>query len=1171
MLKHRQGVPPDRKDKILTVGVLLMKKTGTWLRRLTACCLAGAACAVFLCAGCTRKNEKGDDTKIILPEELLPYRRITAMIKEDWTANWIWTQSGETEPDTWVSFRKSFEVSDINEARDAVACIAAESKYWLYINGEMAVREGGLKRGPTPEDGYYDTVEIGQYLREGENTIAALVWFWRDGASYSSTNSGKGGFLFEAELGGETLISDASWLAARNTAFLQDPGARQPNYRLPEANIYYDARRELTGWEQPGYDDSGWEAAKEMGTGGCAPWNALYERPIPLWKDFGLKDYKNSSEYENDTLTRGQELTMEVPYNAQLTPYLEVESEAGKEIVITTENTAQGSVFATYITKEGRQSFESPGWMNGERITYRIPKGVKIISLKYRESGYNTEFSGSFTCSDAFLNTLWMKSLRTLYITMRDNFMDCPDRERAQWWGDVTNEMAMSMYALDTNSYLLYQKGVATMLAYTDPATKVLQTVVPIRNDYFELPMQQLAGVCGFWTYYMYTGDAEFIKEVYPYAKDYVGLWTLGSDGLVVHRGGSWDWADWGSDFDMPTLENAWYYKALQCVIDMARLTGNEADIEELEQKAETVYAAYQTFWTEEGYKSASVRVPDDRSNAVAVLAGLADPDKYEGIRGNLTTVMHASPYMERYVLDALCEMGYMEDAQQRIRTRYKEMVEYDYSTLWEFWDHGGTLNHAWSGGPLLTMSQYMAGIEPAEAGYTKFSVKPMLGDLTSLECTVPSVRGYITVNISSEPGKEFSLSLKAPANTEAIVGIPRLGPAGSNLQIKYHDAVIYENGADCVPEQMSETLSFSGSDDQYLYYVLKNRDADAAHAFSATLADAQGCSAYTVRLEVGANGAVFWNGERLESGSYEKTVQNGEEFRLEAAAGDGAYFCGWSGAAGTREAVLSVRPQCDMTLRAEFSEKQNVLRTVTFSAEAECDVAILTDSGTEIALAQGTNKVFVKDGETVTFTARDGFLHRFASYQGDVSSLDNQITVTADRDLEIRIETKKLDVENVALGAAVFAENSLENNDWSVSGLTDGSLKKGYTTNVLQPDPEGRISPVSVTLDFGEEKALSHIALAPRTEVSDANGGSPNYPTEFTVSVSDDGRNFTEVVTIEDSENPMGVTQGYELGPQRAAYVRIDFTGTGTFAADEGVADPYRIQLMEIYLYHVK
>ncbi|MFR7465122.1 MAG: hypothetical protein ACLUVG_09725 [Phocaeicola vulgatus] len=30
---------------------------------------------------------------------------------------------------------------------------------------------------------------------------------------------------------------------------------------------------------------------------------------------------------------------------------------------------------------------------------------------------------------------MWEKSQRTLYITMRDTYMDCPDRERAQWWG----------------------------------------------------------------------------------------------------------------------------------------------------------------------------------------------------------------------------------------------------------------------------------------------------------------------------------------------------------------------------------------------------------------------------------------------------------------------------------------------------------------------------------------------------------------------------------------------------------------------------------------------------------------------------------------------------------------------------------------------------------------
>lgn len=1149
-----------------------MKNIAARLIRLIAFCLMGMVCTVSLCTGCARKKEAtGGEQQIILPKETLPYQRITKTIKNDWKAAWIWTQTGETMSDTWVCFRKKFNVSDKNAVSGTVAYIAAESKYWLYINGEIVVREGGLKRGPTPEDGYYDTVEIGKYLKDGENTIAALVWFWRDGVSYSSTNSGKGGFLFEADLGNIKLLSDASWLAAKNTAFIQDTGSRQPNYRLPEANIYYDARQELTDWEQPGYDDSGWEAAKEMGRGGCAPWNVLYERPIPQWKDYGRKDYENSGDYENYTVPKKQEFTMRVPYNAQLSPYLEVNSEAGKKIVITTENTAQGSVFATYVTKDGRQSFESPGWINGEKITYTIPEGVEIISLKYRETGYNTEFSGNFTCNEEFMNILWMKSLRTLYITMRDNFMDCPDRERAQWWGDVTNEMAMSMYALDTNSYLLYQKGVATMLAYTDPATKILQTVVPIRNDYFELPMQQLAGICGFWTYYQYTGDAEFIKEVYCYAKDYVDLWTLGADGLVNHRAGSWDWPDWGSDFDVPTLENAWYYKALNCVIEMAGLTGNTEDIAEMQQKAETVSAAYQIFWTEDGYRSASATVPDDRSNAMAVLSGLADPEKYDEIRKNLTTVMHASPYMERYVLDALCEMGFVEEAQQRIRTRYKEMVEYDYSTLWEFWDHGGTLNHAWSGGPLLTMSQYMAGIAPVEAGYTKFSVKPMLGSLTSFECAVPSVKGYITVAAAVDHDKIFRLSLKAPGNTEAIVGIPRIGEVGANLQIKYQQTIIYENGAACVPENKTEEISFSGSDERFFYFTVNNQNAAAEHSFEAVVGEAQARSEYKVCLEVGENGAVLWDGERLESGRHEKTVENNGKITLEAVPGSDAYFSRWSGTAGSRNKMISIRPQCDMTIRAEFIKKQSVFRSISFLADEGCDITIQTEDGRKFSLSKGYSKILLKDGETLHFTAQDGFLYRFAAYQGDVSSAERQMTVTLDRNLEIRVAAVKINAENVALGGAVSAGDSLENGDWSASNLTDGSLKKGYTTNVLKLDAAGKMKPISIILDLNGKKEFSHIAFAPRTDVTDANGGSPNYPSEFTVSISNDGEYFTGIKTFHNDENPMGATQTYELGRQNAAYVKIDFTSAGTFASDEGVTNPYRIQLMEIFLYFIK
>ena len=61
-----------------------------------------------------------------------------------------------------------------------------------------------------------------------------------------------------------------------------------------------------------------------------------------------------------------------------------------------------------------------------------------------RQSGYNTEFDGSFVSDDEFFNTLWIKARDTAYVNIRDTFMDCPDRERAPWLGDAVNEMQIA-------------------------------------------------------------------------------------------------------------------------------------------------------------------------------------------------------------------------------------------------------------------------------------------------------------------------------------------------------------------------------------------------------------------------------------------------------------------------------------------------------------------------------------------------------------------------------------------------------------------------------------------------------------------------------------------------------------------------------------------------------
>ena len=182
----------------------------------------------------------------------------------------------------------------------------------------------------------------------------------------------------------------------------------------------------------------------------AAPFNKLIKRPIPLWKDSGLRDYVSVRKS-----SKGDTLFCSLPYNCHVTPYLKVEAPAGKMIEMFTDHYRGGgpeNVRAEYITRDGVQEYESFGWMNGHEMRYILPEGVKVLEVKYRETGYDTDFVGSFSCNDEFYDRLWQKSARTLYVTMRDTYMDCPDRERAQWWGDEVNELGEAFYALSPSS-----------------------------------------------------------------------------------------------------------------------------------------------------------------------------------------------------------------------------------------------------------------------------------------------------------------------------------------------------------------------------------------------------------------------------------------------------------------------------------------------------------------------------------------------------------------------------------------------------------------------------------------------------------------------------------------------------------------------------------------------
>jgi len=731
--------------------------------------------------------------------------------EKKWTAQWITTQGVKNEANTWMCFRKEVNVQKV--PKKLIASIAADSKYWLWINGKMVIFEGALKRGPSPEDTYYDEVNLAPYLKKGHNTIAVLVWYFgKDGFSHKS--SGKAGLLFDCKSPGVLLNSDKTWKATVHPSFLPYDGL-QPNTRLSESSLCFDARKDIGDWMSEKYSDVSWKSAEALGTPPCKPWNQLILRPVPQWKNDGLKDYTNKNEIP--AVSNGEPIVCKLPANLQITPWLQVEAVDSQVIDICTDHLNGGgetNVQARYITKKGLQEYENLGWMNGEKVIYTVPKGVKIVGLKYRETGFDTEFSGNFTCSDEFFNHLWQKSLRTLYVTMRDNYMDCPDRERAQWWGDEVIESGEAFYAFDCRSHSLQKKGMIELINWQKPDS-TLFSPVPAGNWDKELPAQMLAsvGYFGFWNYFMQTGDLQTIAKLYDGVMRYLAVWKINAEGVIVTRQGGWYWGDWGEQQDMDLIHNAWYYLALKGAYNMAQALHKDADVQKMQQQMDRFKAAFnKNFWTGEAYRySTYTGKTDDRVQALAVLSGLADASKYPALFKLFTTNEFASPYMEKYVIEALFVMGKDQYALERLKKRFSTMVnDPEHSTLWEVWGNstdgftGGTTNHAWSGGGLTLLSQYVCGISPVEPGYKKFRVAPQPGGLTSATARVTSVAGTIAADFVNQ-AIYFELGISVPTNTSAIVKVP----FGKIADISLNGKTIWKNGT-IVDKTAAKLIAFS-------------------------------------------------------------------------------------------------------------------------------------------------------------------------------------------------------------------------------------------------------------------------------------------------------------------------------------------------------------------------
>ncbi|MFS4482739.1 alpha-L-rhamnosidase C-terminal domain-containing protein [Hyunsoonleella sp. 2307UL5-6] len=752
----------------------------------------------------------------------------------NWTdAQWIWQQE-DGPSNTWLSFRKTITVDEIPEIVEAH--IAVDSKFWLWINGEMVIFEGGLSRGPsqagawdrkkkiTPTNSWYETLNIQSYLKKGENTIAILVWYWgRETHKGTHIDSGKGGLLFSAQIGQQRLVSNGSWKAKQHSGY--DNTIEPASKSLVQYSVKFDAQKAMNDWSENAwysskFDDENWPEATEKGNAGVAPWYNLEPNIVPHLINHGLEDYKNHDDLQFPFISDGKTIKCKLPFNKQITPYLEVEAKVGDTIFITTDNRLN-KITATYITKSGTQKFESFSWMNGNEILYTIPKGVKVKALKYRWMSVG-EMSGKFEVDDPFYNRLWWMGNNTLFVCARDNFMDCPDRERALWIGDVADQTGYLFYAMDDAGRQLLKKAILQTTAFSE--NDVLGALGPLRVRELVAQSLQFIAQC-IWPYYLNTGDLETLQHAYPYAYKYLKLFPTQENGLPEYRikksPDAWDWADWGvkNTIDKEPIQAAFYYLALKEAKKMAEVLGKTEDIAWYTRRMETMKPAFEkAYWKNGFYSSNAEDLKDDRANAIAIVSGIADPEFYNQIVENvLIPNRFSSPHFEWVVEEAMCIANRHKASLERMKDQYQSQVDKkSMSTLYEMFPRGGSYNHAWNGSNKI-LSKYIAGVAPTKAAWSEYEIMPKLLHIKQLKKTIPTVKGDIDIHIKVSDDT-FQMALTSPKQTTAIVGIPK-----SDKDIKevwVNEKCIWKKGKN---KKKLNGLVYSSEDSKYLKFNIES------------------------------------------------------------------------------------------------------------------------------------------------------------------------------------------------------------------------------------------------------------------------------------------------------------------------------------------------------------
>jgi alpha-L-rhamnosidase len=739
----------------------------------------------------------------------------------------IYTFPAVTEQTEKHYFRHAFEVGAV--PKEATLYVAGPRWERVWINGQLADEVASDLESPLGMHVF--ATDVARLLRPGKNVIALEVVRGRGVTGFANSA------LVKQQTSGQVVVAKivpaGKWVNARPLTMTD--------------KSWKSATAAAAGWEAAGFNDSAWKPVQSIGGIESSielyQWNAdagLYDWPgydgisgFLAHKKVSANaikaSYEGRSKFESVSALTGGAGEFAVRYVAD--PGNDAPSvllDMGREITgrLEVESDADAPVRMTFQYGEDEiETLKAPylgvnvltvaphGVGHGSKTAFRFvkvrfldgPADMRFKSIHVDHIFYPVKYQGSFESSDAELNRIWETGAYTAHLCMQDGLWDASKRDRGRWSGDndVSGRVVDDVFG---DHYLM--EDTMDRLIGEAPVTQHVNGIPGYSSYWFT----QVA------EYYRHTGSKEFLTKTHDRAVELLQHIDAEFDDkdLYANKTKVWLYVDWSPELNGDTSESRRasefeFYRAYREGAWLLRETGDTANAEKYERRAAAIKVAADKYLLD---PATGTYGPRWQTNAMAVLSGVAGPERYDAIWKNvLSQVGHVkynaliiSPYYNYYVISAMAMMGHRAEALDWIRQYWGGMIAEGATSFWEAYDpswykedfHAAlqsdnrsgyfvSLAHGWSSGPTAWLMEQVLGIRATGAGFSTVEIRPDLMGLKFARGAEPTPHGLLKVDVTPE-----RTIVDVPEGVTAFVSVP-----GASVKVNGSEGTMGSNAGD--------------------------------------------------------------------------------------------------------------------------------------------------------------------------------------------------------------------------------------------------------------------------------------------------------------------------------------------------------------------------------------